>query len=194
MLAAFLPLQTAPLNNMKTQLEEVAIGQVASVLCVKSRMYCSALCDYKLFPVLPILPYSSHSDAKVIGFDDLHLHYDYRFWWKGLAEEVFNEWMYENTTDWPSRIQRAEDVIGEPFLKKMVCVREIPFLAPSYSFMPALEEAYKDHTLVNDICPHQGYKTFPCIPTFASLDTGCQRICPGHGLGFRDGKVCKRSE
>jgi hypothetical protein len=54
--------------------------------------------------------------------------------------------MYENTTDWPSRIQRAEDVIGEPFLKKMVCVREIPFLAPSYSFMPAFEEAYKDHT------------------------------------------------
>jgi len=88
MLAAFLPLQTAPLNNMKTQLEEVVIGQVASVLCVKSRMYSSAVCDYKLFPVLPILPYSPHSDAKVIGFDDLHLHYDYRFWWKGLAEEV----------------------------------------------------------------------------------------------------------
>jgi hypothetical protein len=96
--------------------------------------------------------------------------------------------MYETPDDWPSRIQRAEDVIGEPFLKKMVCVREMPFLAPSYSFIPALEEAYKDHILLNDICPHQGYKTFP------SLLDGCQRICPGHGLGFRDGKVCKRSQ
>jgi hypothetical protein len=194
MLAAFLLLQTAPLNNMKTQLEEVAIGQVASVLCVKSRMYSSVHQSYQLFLVLPILPYEPHSDAKIIGFPDPHLHYDYRFWWDGLARDVFNDWMYKNTDDWPSRIQRAEDVIGEPLLKKMVCVREMPFLAPSYNFIPDLEEAYKAHPLVNDICPHQGYKTFPCIPTFASLDKGCQRICPGHGLGFRDGKVCIRSE
>ncbi|MEG4959847.1 MULTISPECIES: hypothetical protein [unclassified Microcoleus] len=188
MLATFLLLLTAPLNDMKNQLEEISIGQLASVLCVASTMYSSVLRDYKHFPVLPILPYPPHSDSKVIGFDDLHLHYDYRFWWDGLAEEVFNDLIYENPSDWPSRIQRAEDVIGEPFLKKMVCVREMPFLHSSYSFITALEEAYKDHTLTNDICPHQGYKTFP------SLLDGCQRICPGHGLGFRDGKVCKRSQ
>jgi len=75
MLAAFLLLQTAPLNDMKTQLEEVAIGQVASVLYVKSRMYSSVHQSYQLFPVLPILPYEPHSDAKIIGFPDLHLHY-----------------------------------------------------------------------------------------------------------------------
>jgi hypothetical protein len=105
-----------------------------------------------------------------------------------VVKEVFNDSIYETSADWPSYIQRHEDVIGEPFLKKMVCVREMPFLDPSYKFILALEEAYKDHTMVNDICPHQGYKTFP------SLLDGCQRICPGHGLCFRDGKVCKRSE
>ncbi|MEG4596045.1 hypothetical protein QUB00_30165 [Microcoleus sp. F8_C2] len=174
----------------KIQLEEVAIGQAASVLCVKSRMYTSVNRDYQLFSALPILPYDPHSDGKIIGFPDLHFHYDYRFWSDQLIKEVFNDWMYETPEDWPSRIQRAEDVIGEPFLKKMVCVREMPFLAPSYNFIPALEEAYKDHTPVNDICPHQGYKTFPSLYD----PDGCQRICPGHGLGFRDGKVCKRSE
>jgi hypothetical protein len=188
MLAAFLPLQTALLNNMKTQLEEVAIGQLASVFCVKSRMYTSVNRSYQIFTALPILPYEPHSDAKIIGFPDPHLHYDYRFWSDQVVKEVFNDSIYETSADWPSYIQRHEDVIGEPFLKKMVCVREMPFLDHSYKFILALEEAYKDYTLVNDICPHQGYKTFP------SLLDGCQRICPGHGLGFRDGKVCKRSE
>ncbi|MEG4210359.1 hypothetical protein [Microcoleus sp. S13_B4] len=190
MLAAFQLFQTAPLNNMKTQLEEVAVGQVASVLCVTSRMYTSVSRSYQIFTALPILPYEPHSDAKIIGFPDLHLHYDYRFWSDKLVKEVFNDSIYETSADWPSYIQRAEDVISEPFLKKMVCVREMRFLDSSYSFISALEEAYKDHTLVNDICPHQGYKTFPSL-----LDPdGCQRVCPGHGLGFRDGKVCKRSQ
>jgi hypothetical protein len=49
MLAAFLPLQTALLNNMKTQLDEVLIGQVASVLCVTSRMYTSVSRSYQIF-------------------------------------------------------------------------------------------------------------------------------------------------
>jgi hypothetical protein len=188
MLAAFLPLQTPLLNNMKNQLDEVSIGEVALVLCVKSRMYTSVNRSYQIFSALPILPYEPHSDAKIIGFPDPHLHYDYRFWSDKLVKDVFSDWMYETCDDWPSRIQRAEDVIGEPFLKKMVCVRLMPFLPSSYNFIPDLEEAYKDYVLVNDICPHQGYKTFP------SLLDGCHRICPGHGLGFRDGKVCKRSE
>ena len=75
MLAAFLLLQTAPLNDMKTQLEEVAIGQVASVFCVTSRMYTCVSCSYQIFTALTRLPYEPHSDAKIIGFPDLHLHY-----------------------------------------------------------------------------------------------------------------------
>lgn len=160
MLAAFQLLQTAPLNNMKTQLEEIAIGQVASVLCVKSRMYSSVHQSYQLFPVLPILPYEPHSDAKIIQFPDLHLHYDYRFWSDKLIEEVSYS-IYRTPDDWPSRVQLEEDVINKPFLKKMVCLKEMPFMGSYYNFMPDLEEAYKNYVLVDDICPHQGYKTFP---------------------------------
>jgi hypothetical protein len=53
---------------MKNKLEEILIGKVASVLCVKSRRYTSVNGSYQIFSALPILPYEPHSDAKIIGF------------------------------------------------------------------------------------------------------------------------------
>lgn len=130
------------------------------VRCVSSILYSYIRREYRLFPVLPILPYEPHSDAKIIQFPDLHLHYDYRFWSDKLIEEVSYS-IHRTPDDWPSRVQLQEDVIDEPFVKKMVCLKEMPFMGSYYNFMPDLEEAYQNHVLVDNICPHQGYQTFP---------------------------------
>jgi hypothetical protein len=57
-------------------------------------MYSHLHRGYKTFPLLPILPYVAHSDAEIIGFSDLHLHYDFRFWTDELARNVFNNGFY----------------------------------------------------------------------------------------------------
>jgi hypothetical protein len=95
---------------MKNKLEEILSGKVASVLCVKSRMYTSVNRSYQIFSALPILPYEPHSDAKIIGFPDPHLHYDYRFWSDQLVKYVFSDWMYETCNDWPARDLQGENL------------------------------------------------------------------------------------
>jgi hypothetical protein len=62
-------------------------------------MYTSVNRSYQIFSALPILPYDPHSDAKIIGFPDPHLHYDYRFWSDKVVKDVFSDWMYETCDD-----------------------------------------------------------------------------------------------
>ena len=95
---------------MKNQIEEILSRKVASVLCVKSRMYTSVNHSYQIFLALPILPYEPHSDAKIIGFTYPHLHYDYRFWSDQLVKNVFSNWMYETCNDSPARDLQGENL------------------------------------------------------------------------------------
>lgn len=176
---------------MKTQLEEIKPGETALVMCVDTETRSRASCEYRLFKGLPILPYPPHPDKEIIGFPDLHYHYDYRFWSAELAEKVASEleiYYDSNPSEWMAIIQRADEVISEPYLKELVCLREMPVFPLNYSFSSKLEQAYEQHQLVGNVCPHKGYMTFE------SSRDGCDRICPGHGLGFKDGKVCKRSK
>lgn len=177
---------------MKTQLEEIKPGETALVMCVDATTY-----DYKIkeeffFECLPILPYNSHADIEIIKFSAEHYHYDFRFFPPELVANLIgepDEWLIlDNPDNWMSVVQRADEVIGEPYLKELVCVREMPVFPINYKFSSKLEQAYEHHPLVNNVCPHKGYMTFE------STRDGCDRICPGHGLGFKDGKICKRSK
>jgi len=175
---------------MKTQLEEIKPGETALVMCVDAKSYDYTDKKEKLFEGLPILPYQSHTDVEIINFPAEHYHYDFRFFSQKLAISLIGEYdkfIISNPDEWMAVVQRADEVISKSYLKKLVCIREMPIFPLNYSFTSKLEQAYKHHLLINNVCPHKGYMTFE-----ATRD-GCDRICPGHGLGFKNSKVCKRS-
>lgn len=176
---------------MKTQLEEIKPGETALVMCVDVKTYDYASKEEALFEGLPILPYDSHADIEIINFHDEHFHYDFRFFPKELTTSLIGEheeFIAENPDEWMVVVQRADEVIGKPYLKELVCLREMPVFPLNYKFSSKLEDAYRQNPLVSNVCPHKGYITFE------STRDGCDRICPGHGLGFKDGKVCRRSK
>ena len=190
---------------MKTQLSaDIKVGEIVSVLCVKAELRLYNYTTPVVFEALPIQPYEPHEDAELLGFLDYHYHYDWRFFTDDLIAKFFedakqfpfNETLYyqnnsifESPQDWPPSVQRIQTVLGEPFQKELICVREMPFVAPHYTFLKALENAYEGQKLKpGHICPHRGYLTFP-----VSGQGNCQRICPGHGLGWDDEeRLCRR--
>jgi len=176
---------------LKTQLEEINPGEAALVMCVDMKTYDYASKKEKSFQGVPILPHESHTDVGIINFPDEHYHYDFRFFPKELVTNLIgehDEFIAEDPDEWLAVVQRADEVIGKPYLTELICLREMPVFPLNYKFSAKLERAYEQHSLVNNICPHKGYMTFE------SNCHGCDRICPGHGLGFKDGKVYKRSK
>jgi len=67
----------------------------------------------------------------------------------------------------PASIKAVGERRGFPpyFLIKQVvrrCSRNIPILSADYNFLPRLEEAYSNCSLLpGNICPHKGYKLLP---------------------------------
>ena len=176
---------------MKTQLEEIKPGESALVMCIDTQIRDEASQEKMLFKSLPILPYNFHTDIEIIRFPYKHYHFDFRFFPKELVTtfiEEDNKLIIDNPDEWTIVIQVADEVTCEPYLKELVCLREMPVFPTNYKFSSKLEKAYEYHPLVNNICPHKGYMTFK------STRDGCDRICPGHGLGLKNGKVCKRSK
>ena len=155
--------------NLKSQLDEVAIGEKARVQCAK--IYSPPIGAFaKIIQWIPILPYPFHEDREIIGFSSFHYHFDFRFWSDPLIDLFF--FQGEKDSDWQVRVQLAEEVIE---VREMVrlCHRDMPVLSADYHFIPRLEKAYSDCKLLpGNICPHKGYKVY---------QTG---VCPGHGLAF----------
>ena len=176
---------------MKTQLEEIKPGEAALVMCINIKTCDDETSKEIEFKSLPILPYNSHTDNEIIQFPLEHYHFDFRFFPEELVATLIeedNKLIIDNPDEWTVVIQVADEVTCEPYLKELVCLREMPVFPTNYKFSSKLEKVYEHHPLVNNICPHKGYMTFE------STRDGCDRICPGHGLGFKNGKVCKRSK
>ncbi|MEG5059149.1 hypothetical protein QUB60_06570 [Microcoleus sp. A2-C5] len=178
-------------NKNKTQNQVVAIGERALVQCVKS--WCPPSFESRfpggIIPFwIPILPERPHSDAEILKFEPLHYHFDFRFWHDRLINLFFTDG--ETGEDWQARVQLACEVIE---IKQVVrlCYRNIPILSADYNFLPRLEEAYSNCSLLpGNICPHKGYKLLPNTK-HPNLGT-----CPGHGLAFnfKTGQLCRRKE
>lgn len=176
---------------MKTQLEEIKPGETALVMCVDVKTYDYTKKEEAVFESLPILPYQPHTDIEIVNFPAEHYHYDFRFFPEELVTTLigdYEDFITESPDEWMVVVQRADEIISKPYLTELVCLREMPVFPLNYTFSRRLEKAYEQHSLVNNVCPHKGYMTFE------STRDGCDQICPGHGLGFKDGKVCRRSK
>ena len=169
--------------TIKTQYDEVQIGEQATVCCIKISLYSIFEQDYIVVDKVPVFPYPPHKDShQIFKFTDLHRHYDYRFWSNNLVEEHLST--LSEVADWPSLIAPEARIIEECD-KILTCVRSMPFMHEDYNFLPVLEEIYADQYLVDGKCPHQGFHAFS-----DRQRGGICKTCPGHGLSFdKNGKV-----
>lgn len=189
---------------MKTQLQDIAPGDLCVVRCITIDTYSQTEAQYKRLENVPILPYPPHSDLEIIGFAPLHYHFDYRFFAIELVQEILEGDCYFDPEDWASRIQLAEEVIGEPYDRELVCERETVIAGDWYGFVGAVEDHFEGATLTADnsgclLCPHRGYAVQRVTPesmTNKAIKSHHLKAvfgCPGHGLIFDEsGQVIRR--
>ena len=159
---------------MKTQHDNFRIGETILVECVKVIPWTIEDKNFQNLIWIPVLPYPEHEDAEHLGFEDLHLHYDFRFWTRRLVE-IFMPTYEGQPRDWGSFVC-LKQTIKERKSFPLQCLRETPQLSTDYTFIATLEEAYKDCKLSSEhLCPHKHFKV---------IADGDEWYCPGHGLKF----------
>jgi hypothetical protein len=176
-----------------TQLDNVKTGDYARVKCVKAATYCEKAKDYITHEALPIIDAPPHSDSKIIKFDSIHFHYDYRFLEWEVIEQLIPYWEQFDPSEWPGRVLLAEEVIGEPFYKILQCHRSMPIAGKYLDFVVAIEDYYLGQKVENFKCPHQGYRLQPVPQDDIENRDRCAFACPGHGLATNaEGVVIRR--
>lgn len=189
---------------MKNQLDDINPGEAALVRCITVETYSQTIKDYKRIECVPILPYPPHSDLEIIGFAPLHYHFDYRFFTIELLQDILESDCYFDPEDWASRIQLAEEAIGEPYDLELLCEREPVIAGDWYGFVGAVEDHFAGTKAILDssgcrTCPHRGYAVQRVTPdnitnkAIKSHHLKAAFGCPGHGLVFDEaGKVIQR--
>lgn len=181
--------------------QEPVIGRTYLVPCVQGS---SQFVRNPWFPVLG----TAHEDREIIGFPDVHFHYDFRFiseYQANLLMTGSNRSHLLGTLEMSALIPALMNAVflakegPTPVLKPKKCVRALsvfPSTVPEKSggqgkpiaFIQKLEEAYQSARVDCGKCPHRGMD-LRGVPA----DAEGRKVCPLHGLRWdQEGKLAPR--
>lgn len=165
--------------------EKLEIGKFYSVPTVYGPL------GYK-FDDWPVLG-PMHDDKEVIGFPYVHYHYDFRFFnshqWSYALLYTVRGLLHANVMSYNPDFPKTKP--GTVIFRRRKCQREypeFPIAIAAKSWLPKLNQKYKDAIMKDLTCPHKGAS----LRGLPIDEAGCV-TCPLHGLkwNIETGQIVK---